>query len=376
MIFVSITYTRKAQFNDPIAWLHRIRLYTGLLEILAIRNTVISIDRINYTGDITVNGVRHVFPDIQPSPRKGAASSNYASLLSAAWRLNNHAKKFHPDIVLVQGMIFPLQVLLLRLQLGRKVKIIVQNHAEKAAKGRLGALQRLADPAVNAYLFTAREMGQDWLDQRIIRDPKKIRQVMEASSVFSPGDSHIARTTLGIAGDPLFLWVGRLDANKDPLTVVGAFLKFPHPSAKLYMLFHTRELLPDLMVLLDSNPGAKEKIILIGEKSHEEMEQWFRASDYIISGSHYEGSGIAACEAMSCGCIPILTDILSFRMMTGNGACGILYPPGDAQALLSALQHITAKDKQTEKQKVLAQFQKELSFQAIANTIHGIAASL
>ena len=363
MIFVSITYTRKALFNDPISWLRRIRLYTGLLEILAIKNTVISIDRINYTGEITVNGVRHFFPDT-------------GNGLSSAWKLNKHAKKFQPDIVLVQGMIFPIQVLLLRLQLGRKVKIIVQNHAEKAGTGRRKLLQRLADPAVNTYLFTAKEMGQEWLDQRIIRHPDKIRQVMEASSVFSPGDSRIARTTLGITGDPVFLWVGRLDANKDPLTVINAFLKFSHPSAKLYMLFHTRELLADIHNLLESTPEAKEKIILIGEKSHEEMEQWFRASDYIISGSHYEGGGIAVCEAMSCGCIPILTDILSFRMMTGNGACGLLYPPGDSTALVPALQQITAKDKAVEKQKTLAQFQKELSFQAIANAIHDIAASL
>ena len=364
MIFVFITYTRKAQFNDPLTWLHRVRAYIGLPEALAQKNTVISIDRINYTGDITVNGVRHSFPE----------TGN--GRLTSAWRLNNHAKKFNPDILLIQGMIFPLQVLLLRLQLGRKVRIIVQNHAEKAGKGRRGLLQRLADPAINAYLFTAKEMGQAWLDQGIIRDPDKIRQVMEASSVFSPGDSVIARTTLGLTGDPVFLWVGRLDANKDPLTVINAFLKFSHPSAKLYMLFHTRELLADIHNLLESTPEAKEKIILIGEKSHEEMEQWFRASDYIISGSHYEGGGIAVCEAMSCGCIPILTDILSFRMMTGNGACGLLYPPGDSSALLSALQQIITKDKAAEKQKTLAQFQKELSFQAIANTIHDIAASL
>ena len=376
MIFVCITYTRKAQFNDPLTWLHRVRAYIGLLEALAIKNTVISIDRINYTGDITVNGVRHFFPDVQPSHRKSSTTPKGARLLSDAWRLNNHAKKFRPDIVLVQGMIFPIQVLLLRLQLGRKVRIIVQNHAEKAGKGRRGLLQRLADPAINAYLFTAREMGREWLDQRIIRHPEKIRQVMEASSVFSPGDSVIARTTLGLSGDPVFLWVGRLDANKDPLTVVSAFLKFSLPSAKLYMLFHTRELLPDIMALLETTPGAKEKIILIGEKGHDEMQQWFRASDYIISGSHYEGSGIAVCEAMSCGCIPILTDILSFRMMTGNGACGILYPVNEPNALLSALDQITAKDKNTEKQKTLAQFQKELSFQAIADAIHDIAASL
>jgi glycosyltransferase involved in cell wall biosynthesis len=364
MNFVSITYPREASFTDPIAWLHRIRAYTGVLEALAAKHTVVSIGRINYTGNMILNGVRHVFPN--------AGNSR----LSAAWKLNARARRFHPDIVLVQGMIFPLEVILLRWQLGPTVKIIVQNHAEKAGKGRRRILQQLADPAVNAYLFTAREMGDEWLRQRIIRDPEKIRQVMEASSVFSPGDSRTARSRLGLSGEPVFLWVGRLDANKDPLTVIKAFLTFPHPSARLYMLFHTRELLPDIEALLGATPGGREKVILIGEKSHDAMEQWFQAADYIISGSHYEGSGVAVCEAMSCGCIPVLTDILSFRMMTAGGACGILYRPGDATALLSALEQITAKHQPTERQKVLTQFQNELSFKAIAGTIHDIAVSL
>lgn len=366
MQFVSITYTRKAQFNDPMAWLHRVRGYAGLLEALAQKDAVISIDRINYTGDVTVGNVRHIFPDTG------------TSRLSSAWRLNRLARRLNPDIVLIQGMIFPIQTILLRLQLGRRTKIIVQNHAEKAGTGRLKLMQRLADPVVDAYLFTAKEMGDEWLKQSIIRQPQKIREVMEASSVFSPGDPLLARTHLNIDGTPLFLWVGRLDNNKDPLTVITAFLNFTEqsPGARLYMLFHTRDLLPNIEALLNTTPRAREKVFLIGQKSHDEIQDWFHAADYIISGSHYEGGGIAVCEAMSCGCIPILTDILSFRMMTGNGACGILYTPGDSAALTNALHQITSKPIQEEKEKTIRQFKKQLSFEAIAATIHDIAASL
>ncbi|MBS1605069.1 MAG: glycosyltransferase family 4 protein [Bacteroidetes bacterium] len=366
MKLVCITYTRKTQFSDPMAWLRRVRGYAGLLEALAQKDTVISIDRIDYTGDITVNNVRHIFPHTG------------TSRLSSAWRLNRLARRLDPDVVLIQGMIFPVQTILLRLQLPRHTKIIVQNHAEKAGTGRRRLLQQMADPAIDAYLFTAKEMGDEWLRHHIIRQPQKIRQVMEASSVFSPGDTQVARTRLHIDGAPLFLWVGRLDTNKDPLTVLTAFLDFTRqcPGARLFMLFHTRELLQDINTLLDSTPGAGEKITLVGEKTHEEMEDWFHAADYIISGSHYEGSGVAVCEAMSCGCIPILTDILSFRMMTGNGACGILYPPGDSKALTRALIQITSQPLSGEKERTILQFKKQLSFEAIATTIHDIAASL
>lgn len=363
MKFISITYTRKAHYSDPFAWLHRVRASIGILEALAKmstvtgngtatkNNTIISIDRINYSGEITINDVRHIFPETG------------TSRISSAWRLNNIVSRFKPDVVLVQGMIFPIEVILLRIQLGREPKIIVQNHAEKASTGKLRYFQRLADRVINAYLFTSKEMGREWIARRIIHIPGKIFQVMEASSHFKPKNN---------PNNSTFLWVGRLDKNKDPLNVVKAFLHFTitHPTAHLYMIFQTTELLPEIEPLLDNT------ITLLGEKEHDEIEQWYQAADYIISGSHYEGSGIAVCEAMSCGCIPVLTDILSFRMMTGNGACGILYPPGDTKALIAALETITQKDIRAERQKVLDQFRKELSFEAIANSIQNIAASL
>src|SRR6202000_102264 len=147
---------------------------------------------------------------------------------------------------------------------------------------------------------------------------------MDASSLFKPMPRGEAAALTGVTGSPAFLWVGRLDENKDPLTVVRAFLQFAaiRPGARLFMIFHTRELLEAIEGLLGDEPGDRKSIVLVGEKRHEEMEAWYNSSDYIVSGSHYEGGGSAVCEAMSCGCIPVLTDILSFRKMTGHGACG------------------------------------------------------
>src|ERR1700744_3703350 len=134
MKLVSITYTKKPQFDNPDAWFRRIRAYMGVLEELGKYFTVISIDRINFSGDVMLNGVCHHFPDFGDQR------------FLAPFRLNMRVKKRKPDVVLVQGMIFPLQVILLRAQLGRKVKIIVQNHSEKIDGMRRRWLQRAADP--------------------------------------------------------------------------------------------------------------------------------------------------------------------------------------------------------------------------------------
>jgi glycosyltransferase involved in cell wall biosynthesis len=119
-----------------------------------------------------------------------------------------------------------------------------------------------------------------------------------------------------------------------------------------------------------------DRIKLIGKVEHNKLENWYSSADYIISGSHYEGSGIAVSEAMSCGCIPVITDIFSFRMMTGRGKCGLLYQPGNDKELLVALLKTKNMDIEKERANVLQQFKEELSFEAIARKIEQVIISL
>jgi glycosyltransferase involved in cell wall biosynthesis len=127
---------------------------------------------------------------------------------------------------------------------------------------------------------------------------------------------------------------------------------------------------------LITNDAGGNSVILVGQKPHEELQYWFNSADVFISGSHYEGSGTAVCEAMSCGCVPLVTDIPSFKMITDNGKCGLLYPPGDEDMLLSAL-IATEKMNMAEKRDLsLEHFGKKLSFKAIAANIQQIAEGL
>lgn len=366
MKFVFLSYINTPEFTMPGDWIRRIRIYTGVLESLSSQHTVVSIEQINYEGEFPFNGVQYHFLNF------GNRKSHFP------FRLNGYVKKLAPDVVLVHSMNFPLQVIQLRLKLGRKTKIIVQNHAEKPRTGYKKLLQKAADRVIDSYLFTSKEMGNEWVIKGIIKRPQKVNEVMEASSVFAPMDRISATRHTNVKGDPVFLWVGRLDRNKDPLTVIKSFLKFvsSFPAARLYMVFHTTELLSEIESLLGQQNVHKDPVVLAGRKSHEEMSYWYNSADFILSGSHYEGSGVAVCEAMSCGCIPIITNILSFKKMTGEGKCGLLYEPGNEQALLSALRHSMRLNIKEERKKVLQQFREALSFEAISRKIHRVAESL
>lgn len=367
MRFVFASYVYSPDFHEPEAWLKRINAYAGIQEALSRTNEVISIEQINYRGRHLSGGVDYRFE------RYTAAALRYYPR-----ELNQFIKSLQPDVVVIQSLNFPLQVMLLRLVLGRQVKIIVQNHAERPATGFKKHLQRLADNCIDAYVFASYAMGVEWVAAGNLASAAKIHEAMEVSSVFYPVNGEIAKQHTGVTGNPVFLWIGRLNTNKDPVNVVKAFLRFTQQesNARLYMIYHTDELLPDIQALLAAQSELAHTVILIGKVAHADLLYWLNSADFIISGSHYEGSGAAVCEAMSCGCVPVVTDILSFRMITNNGDCGILYPPGDENALLEALYKTRQIDLWNKKKRSLDYFKTNLSFEAIALQIERIAQSL
>ena len=356
MRIVSTSYTKTKEFNDPEEWLNRISFYTGILEQLAKDHDVTSIERINYEGVHSRNGVIYHFMDLKQD------------VVRFPYRMHRIIMDLQPDVVLVNGLIFPLQVMQLKWKLGKRVKIIALHRAERPFENVKRYLQIAADRYVNHYLFASSEFGEEWMRAGVVRDRNKIREIIQASSAFS-----ITRRSQDEGSEgPIFLWVGRLDANKDPITVLKGFTRFliENPSAKLFMIHQTDDLLDEVKDLIQVHDHASSSIRLVGKVPHPDMQEWYNRADFIISTSHYEGSGIAVLEAMSCGCIPMLTNIASFRRMTGHGCFGLLFEPGNTGSLVDALRKTAHLDMEKERSKTLQRFRSEFSFEAIAGKIN------
>ena len=129
----------------------------------------------------------------------------------------------------------------------------------------------MADKYINAYFFASHATGAEWVSKGNLASEKKIHEIMEVSSVFYPVDKIFARSKTQVSGDPVFLWAGRLNENKDPLTVVNAFLKFLQfqPTAHLYMIYQTAELLPELKLLINDEKNNCDAVVLVGKVPHE-----------------------------------------------------------------------------------------------------------
>ncbi|MGC4081371.1 MAG: glycosyltransferase [Vicinamibacterales bacterium] len=87
--------------------------------------------------------------------------------------------------------------------------------------------------------------------------------------------------------------------------------------------------------------------------------------DLFALGSHHEACGFAAIEACACGAAPVLTDIPSFRAITGDGQVGERWHAGDAVACAAALVR-AANDSASQRARVRAHFERNLSWSAVA----------
>jgi glycosyltransferase involved in cell wall biosynthesis len=358
MKLVIVTYAHVAEYNDPVKWLERIGAVTGILEALSGHCKVFSLHNINFEGLLKINGVDYLFV------RQTGASKYFPFKIHAA------IKKIDPDAVIVQGFNAPLQLIQLRSYVNKHCRIYVQHRAEKPGKGIKAALQKIADRYIAAYLFASAPVASRWVEAGIIRNERKICEVMGASSVFQQINKDEARGNMRIPGDPVFLWVGRLNANKDPVTVVKSFLQYAggNARARLYLVYQSGELLQQLKAICADHPSCSS-INFCGKIPHDEMGHWYNAADFIICSSFYEGGNVSVLEGMSCGCIPIVTDIESFKLHTDHGKIGLLFQPGDQMQLLGCLEKTGKLDIDAERIKVLEYFNAWLSFKAIASQV-------
>lgn len=363
---IDLNYHAHSKLSSAEEVLEIQKASVGFVEFIKEKLSIQLIKHCNYEGEKNLNGVKYIF------------FKNKNKFLHIPVKTHRYIQKQNPDIILIQGLIFPLQLIALKIILPKKTKIIVQHHGEKPFTGIKKWFQKIADRYVSFYLFTSNGNAYEFIKAKIISDEKKCVEILEASTFFDKSNKLKSRQEPGLTFFTTFLWVGRLNDNKDPLTVLKAFEKYLHffPKSQLFMFYQTEELLPEIENKLNQNKSLKKAVILKGKVKHHELEHWFNAVDFYISGSHKEGSGYALIEAMACGCVPIVTSIPSFKKITANGKFGFLFEPGNLESLLEVLVNLKKNNKEELSTSVVNHFNEALSFKSIANDLYAICENL
>jgi glycosyltransferase involved in cell wall biosynthesis len=305
-------------------------------------------------------------PDMAPT-----ATSRRLRRLVRPGRMIDCVRSSMPDVVHVHGFAYPLSVWYLARAL-RHVPVIVQDHMSLPPRGARRLAWRQAYSSLSAATFTSREQAVPFVAAGVLDARLPIREVIEGSSSFAPGDMWDARRTTGLAGDPCILWTGHLNANKDPLTALEAFrLAAPQlPDARLWCCFGDAPLREEVERRIAGSEVLRERVTLLGRRPHEEMESLFRAADLFVQMSHREGSGYSVLEALSCGTPPLVTDIAPFRRIVGGA--GSLSAVGDAHALAAAMVAWGRGDRASQRRGAHERFELALSFDVIGRELRTV----
>jgi glycosyltransferase involved in cell wall biosynthesis len=273
-------------------------------------------------------------------------------------------RRQRPEVVHVNGLIFSIPILLLRLVCGRRVRIVVQHHGESPGTRRTRIAQKLAQRAINAYLFTGADgQAEPWRRAGIFARNTAVFEVLESSADLEPVLQAEARERTGVVGSPAIVWVGRLNEGKDPLTAVRALAALDSDSAHVWMIFQTATLQAEVLAEIGLFPGLHDRVHLIGEVPHDDIGLWLSAADVFLSTSHHEGSGYSLIEALACGCTPVVSDIAPHRAIVGD--LGKQFAPGDPTGCAAALSKVSVHTRED----VIDDFGRRLSWPAIAEQL-------
>lgn len=228
-------------------------------------------------------------------------------------------------------------------------------------------VQRRILARCRGVFFTTRAHAEPWITAGLLNEDQVI-PCMEVSSNFSPQDRKQTRARTGMKGNPVFAWNARLHPRKDPLTALKGFslIRRALPDARLYMIYYTTEMETEIREAIASDPYLRHSVEMRGTIAPKAVEDFLNSSDFLIQTSLQEPSSYSVLEAMSCGVIPIVTDIPSFRAMTDGGRAGILFPVGDHHRMAERTLAIDLANIGTLSLQVRAFFERALSYDTIA----------
>src|ERR1700732_4725410 len=84
--------------------------------------------------------------------------------------------------------------------------------------------------------------------------------------------------------------------------------------------------------------GLQSRIVITGELAIEEVQRWYQRLTIYAFTSRNEGFGLTLIEAMSVGAALVAARAGAADLVVEDGVTGVLTPPGDAGALVAALE--------------------------------------
>jgi sugar transferase (PEP-CTERM/EpsH1 system associated) len=204
-------------------------------------------------------------------------------------------------------------------------------------------LRKVIKPAVQHFIAVSEDLS-NWMIQNLGVKSDKVTQIYNGVDLklFHPRtDSRPALGPMGLTEPGSFVigTVGRMQAVKDQLTLVKAFLILlaAEPSAQKRLrlvIIGDGTLRGEALTLLRAN-NADHLAWLPGEK--DDIPEIMRGLDLFVLPSLREGISNTILEAMASGLPVIATDVGGNPELVVEGETGTLVPPADPMALAETI---------------------------------------
>jgi alpha-1,6-mannosyltransferase len=158
---------------------------------------------------------------------------------------------------------------------------------------------------------------------------------------FGPSRRHEKlRRSLGVAGgQPLLIYVGRLDAEKKPHVVAEAFRKLPESLGARLVLLGEGPLREEIGALKDPRihmPGFV--------RDRQELARWLASADVYVSAMADETFGVSIVEAQASG-LPVVGVAAGAMIDRVTDAIGRLGPVNDSDAMAANILSVWNSDR-------------------------------
>ncbi len=271
-----------------------------------------------------------------------------AKMVSAAW-LGSHA----PDGIARMGFAD-------LLKLWRRRTPLIW-HARRNDEMIVGVLLRALGWPLKLVFTSAAQRHHSWITRWLIRRMDAVIATSDISASFlkresavvmhgvdtdayaPPADRAAAFAETGLPGRYAVGCFGRVRAQKGSDVFVEAMCRLL-PRYPDFTAVMVGAIVPEQQAFANElrkrikAAGLQSRILITGELAIEEVQRWYQRLTIYAFTSRNEGFGLTLIEAMSAGSALVASRAGAAERVVEDGVTGVLTPPGDADALVAALE--------------------------------------
>jgi alpha-1,6-mannosyltransferase len=241
----------------------------------------------------------------------------------------------HPETALIAAYMTDFPTVYVERPLSRFLTKPVASLLGRLCYAYCGALYRRFDA-----VYAVSENGGGAKIRALGIDPVEVVPLGVEVGEFGPSrrDERL-RAKLGLSeGQPLLIYVGRLDGEKKPDLVVEAFRKLPAEMGAKLVLLGEGPLKSEIAALRD------DRIVMPGYiRSRAEIARWLASADIYVSAMADETFGLSIIEAQASG-LPVVGVAAGAMIDRVSDRMGRLGPVGDAEVMAANIQAVWSGD--------------------------------